>query len=104
MSVNKLNEIVIQPKKMLVTQIDDYYGSASEGSQWNSNIPENQKYRVGVVEKVGKDLPKEWVGHIVFYTAGFGKEINLKNLGSYLEIQDDLKILVRMDQTINNYK
>jgi len=104
MSKNKLDCIVLQPKNILVTQLDDYYGTASQGSNWNADIPENRKYQVGIVENVGNDLPKEWIGHVIFYTAGLGNEVNLKDLGSYLEIQDSLKILVRMDQTINNYK
>lgn len=100
----KLKDIVVNPKNMLITELDDYYGSASDGSKWNGHIPENQLYQVGIIEKVGKDLPTEWEGHVVYYPSKIGKEVNLKGIGIYLDMQDALKILVRMDQDINNYK
>ena len=97
-------KISIGKKKVMVTPITDYYGTNKNDSRINTNINENQTYDIGLVEAVGDPENAHWIGHIIFHTKGFGDKVNLLGIGRFTIIDTDLKILVRLDQDINNYK
>lgn len=97
-----LEQIVIQPKKMLVTPLPNYFNKRkAEG--FDSFTPEGIEFEVGIIEKVGDDLPVHWEGHIVYFTKDLSPKIQIKGIGTYKEVSDDHKILVRMDQDEHNY-
>lgn len=94
----KFEGVLLNSNNMLVTEIDNYYGSAATGSKFNSDMPESHVYKAGRIEHVSDDLPKEWVGAIVFYMVNVGKMINLKELGKYILVDYKLSYLIRLDE------
>jgi hypothetical protein len=98
-----MDEIVLQRNGILVKRIEDYFGRTKTDSGFDSTITENLNMDVGVIVKLGSDLPIEWNGKIIYYTKGMGTKVVLKSMGRFELVSDDFRMIIRLDQDEKNY-
>lgn len=92
------DKIVLNPKDLLVKPVEDYW------TKQKAYATQSEKgFSVGTVEHVGKEIPTEWIGKIVYYHTGMGTKLDIKGIGVYELISEHTKLMVRMDQTKENY-
>ncbi len=96
-----VSQIVINPKEYLVTRLKDYF-AVPEG-EFSTRILETMPVHVGIIEKVGEDLPQDREGKIIYYKTDLSDKIEIKGIGKYELVADAYKYLVRMDQDKNNH-
>lgn len=90
--------LVLNSEDMLVSRIEDYFKKDDA-----FKLNKDQNYHVGIIEVVGSGLPKEWIGKIVYYHINIAPIIDVKKIGKFELVSNSIKLLIRMDQDINNY-
>ena len=100
--VNKFEAIELNPTDMLVTPLTEYYKTKDQKA-FDSNVHQEGREDVGVIEHVGPELPQERVGKIIYYKENTSTLIDLKDIGKYEVVNENYKILIRSDQSADNY-
>ena len=98
----KFLKVGLPSKSMFVTPIGDYYKSAGV-EKFSSKISRQEVVDVGSVEFVGDELDPSLVGSLVYYHKGTSDSINLRGIGIYDLVTFSSVLVVRGDQSINNY-
>ena len=96
--MDETEKIVLRPDEMLVKKLEDYYKASNDFTDANS-----VQHAVGVIEHIGKNVDDTFLGKIIYYHLGIATEVNLKGIGLFDVVTENIMLLVRLDQTKNNY-
>lgn len=93
--------IVLNPTNMLVTKLRDYF--SKEKKDFDTSIQKESLFEVGVIEQGGSEIPKEWIGKIIYYHKNIADVLNIKKIGTFDLVDLSHKLIVRLDQNKTNY-
>jgi len=98
------DKIVLNPKDYAVRLIPDYFAQKAETKRFDATIQENNKFNVGVIDAAGEELPQAHVGKIIYFQKDIADVVDIKGIkGPHHMVNDTFKILIRLDQTEDNY-
>ena len=97
-----MQKILLNPTDMLVSRLSDYFTKTDKGTL-DTSITKDNKFNVGIIEYIGKELSQTWIGKIIYYHKDIGMEMDVKNIGKYDLITKEVRLLIRLDQDRNNY-
>lgn len=95
-----LSGIILNPNEYLVTRVSDYF--AQKDQVFSTRIVDTMPVHVGIIKKVGEDLPEEREGKILYYKTDLSDIIEIRGIGNFEIVSDAHKYLVRMDEDVTN--
>lgn len=96
------NKIILNPTDMLVKRLDDYYTKPDQ-DKINLTLEKDQSVEVGIIVYVGSEILPTWIGKLVYYHKGVSTFIPLSGIGDFDLVTESLRLIVRLDQSKNNY-
>ena len=102
MTTEEREAAILEPNDMLVKSIPDYYKKA-DSKKLSMSTAVVEKNAVGSIQHIGKDVPEEYLGCLVYYHKNMADEVNVKGIGVFELLTPNLKFLIRKDQSITNY-
>lgn len=107
LKTERLNDkqIFVKPTQLLAKPLEDYLTKQKRFAV-KEHEEKNLTYIVGVVYLVGEELPREWLGAIVYYhnavdVLRIDNEFTENSI--FHLVPEDYRLLVRTDQSENNY-
>lgn len=95
-----MKKFELNPDDYLVERLDDYY-KVKKGM--DTNVSKEDLHAVGVIKHVGANIEDSLVGKIIYYHKNTANIVNCKGIGSYDLVPSHLKLMIRLDQTKENY-
>ena len=96
-----MEDIILNPEDMLVSPLEDYYTKTNIDTI-NLTLKKDVNIEVGIIEHIGSEIPKDWLGKVIYYHSDVATGVNIRDYGYYWIVPVHLKILVRLDQNKNN--
>lgn len=86
----------LNSRDMLVRFLPDYNKTKVDG--FDSRTDRDVEYWSGVIEAVGDGLDDQLVGCVVYFRKETSTVLEIPDFGKYHLVNDDHKLLVRLDQ------
>lgn len=93
-------EVELNPTDYLVEKVKDYY-KVKEGI--DTNVNKEDSHAVGIIVAGGEEVSEKVIGKIIYYHKNIATEVNAKGIGTFDLVTFHQKLLIRLDQTKNNY-